>query len=322
MTDAATLPHVLIAIPTYRRAESLTRLLRSIEELQAPCDVSVLVADNEGAGGEGLSVVNAIRTTYRFPITGIAVPEKGLANVRNAMIAYGRSHGHVNFIAMIDDDERPTPQWLSALLAMQAETGADVVGGPTEPVFPHGTAEWARGCSLFTCGTFPDGPVDMIWGTCNAMFHRSAFAGTEDVLFDPVFNDWGGEDVDAFMRLRARGCSFGWAAHAVVLDDIPASRTTWRWVARRAFRVGNSNMFAQLRWVYGEGGRSRAFIPAIVGLLAHSGRLVLTLPWRAKRVESFCLLMRSAGKLAFLGGFKMKEYGSANLSPPRPVATA
>lgn len=300
---------VLIAIPTFRRPDGLRRLLTAIAAMKTSADISVVVADNEGAEGAGLAVVRELAASYRFPIDAIPVPERGLSSVRNAMIAYARKDAALDCVAMIDDDEWPTENWIDDLVAMQKTTGASVVGGPNLPVFAPGAPAWAAHCPLFVSDDMPDGPVDIVWGTCNLLLHKSAFAHSDSNLFDPLFNRSGGEDVDAFMRLKASGHRFAWSRSAVVWDDIPLNRTTLGWITRRAFRIGNSNMLVQLRWKYGRHGRLVA-LPSALAATAANLMLLLAFSLSPKRrLTYYCRLVRSVGKLAFLTGRRSFEYG-------------
>jgi glycosyltransferase involved in cell wall biosynthesis len=304
--DAA---RVLIAIPTFRRPDGLRSLLAAIAAMDTQADIRILVADNEGADGAGLSVVQQLAPAFRFPIEAIPVPERGLTSVRNAMIAHARKYTTLDYVAMIDDDEWPTERWIDDLVAMQKSTGAGIVGGPNLPVFAPGAPDWAKHCPLFVSDDMPDGPVDIVWGTCNLLLHKSAFAHSESNLFDPLFNRSGGEDVDAFMRLKASGHRFAWSRSAVVWDDIPLNRTTLGWITRRAFRIGNSNMLVQLRWKYGRHGRLAAFPSALAAIAANLALLVAFSLSPRRRVTYYCRLVRSLGKLAFLTGRRSFEYG-------------
>ena len=307
---SAAAARVLIAIPTFRRPDGLRRLLAAITAMDTDADIRVLVADNEGAGGAGLAVVQELATTrYRFPIEAIPVPERGLSSVRNAMIAHARKDETLDYVAMIDDDEWPTETWIDDLVAMQKATGASVVGGPNLPVFAPGAPGWAAHCPLFVSDDLPDGGVDIVWGTCNLLLHKSAFAHSDSNLFDPLFNRSGGEDVDAFMRLKASGHRFAWSRTAVVWDDVPLNRTTLGWITRRAFRIGNSNMLVQLRWKYGRHGRLVALPSALAAVAANLGLLVVFSLSPKRRVTYYCRLIRSLGKLAFLTGRRSFEYG-------------
>ena len=57
---------VVIAIPTFRRPQSLKRLLTAIEKLETKASVLVVVADNDADKHEGLDVCEAMRAAgYR-----------------------------------------------------------------------------------------------------------------------------------------------------------------------------------------------------------------------------------------------------------------
>lgn len=307
--DGAATVRVLVAIPTFRRPDGLRRLLTAIAAMETQADIRVLVADNEGADGAGMALVSTLASSYRFPIEAIAVPERGLSSVRNAMVAHARKDRALDYLAMIDDDEWPTRTWIDDLVAMQKATGAGIVGGPNLPVFAPGAPGWAAHCPLFVSDDMADGIVDIVWGTCNLLLHRSAFAHSDSNLFDPLFNRSGGEDVDAFMRLKAAGLRFAWSRSAVVWDDIPLSRTSLGWITKRAFRIGNSNMLVQLRWKYGRYGRLLAFPYALAAVAANLALLVLFSLSPKRRLTYYCRLVRSLGKLAFLTGRRSFEYG-------------
>lgn len=307
--ERAAATRVLIAIPTFRRPDGLRHLLAAIAAMKTKADAKVLVADNEGTGGAGLAVVMELAPSYPFPIEAIAVPDRGLSSVRNAMIAHARRDETLDYVAMIDDDEWPSKSWIDDLVAMQKATGAGIVGGPNLPVFAPGAPGWATHCPLFRSDDMPDGTVAIVWGTCNLLLHKSTFAHSDSNLFDPLFNRSGGEDVDAFMRLKASGHRFAWSRSAVVWDSVPANRTTLGWITRRAFRIGNSNMLVQLRWKYGRHGRLLAF-PSALAAVAANLLFFAAFSFSAKRrVTYYCRLVRSLGKLAFLTGFRSFEYG-------------
>jgi succinoglycan biosynthesis protein ExoM len=305
--SAARKDKVLIAIPTFRRPAGLRNVLQAIEKLETQADIQVLVADNEGRGA-GTAVVAELKPVFRFPLTVIPVPERGLTYVRNAMVDYARGLEDLDYVAMIDDDERPSPHWVDALTGMQKRTGCDIVGGPTVPVFAADAPGWARRCHLFTSGSFADGVIDMTWGTCNVLLHRRVLELSPAKLFDPMFNASGGEDVDAFMRLKRLGCRFAWAGSAVVWDDIPAHRTTLKWITRRAFRIGNSNMAAQRRWVDRMNNWFVALALAVVRIVLHSLLLIFYSLSSERRLDRYCNWLRSLGGLAFLLNIYLSEY--------------
>src|SRR5581483_10580852 len=114
------MPRIAVAIPTFRRPRSLRRLLDAVAAIETRADVHVIVADNDAGGREGLAVCERLREQgYRWPLTAFAVPERGIAQVRNALVQAALADSGSEFIAMIDDDEWPEPQWLDAFIATQ-----------------------------------------------------------------------------------------------------------------------------------------------------------------------------------------------------------
>jgi len=300
---------IAVAIPTYRRPEGLRRLLRSLEAQVLEAEVVVVVADNGTNGREGLGVVEALLAQgYRFPVTKIGVAETGVAHVRNALFATVLKDREVDAVAMIDDDEWASPQWLAELLRIRAWHNADVVGGPVQPVFDSAPPAWASNCRYFYSEVHPDGPVEMVWGACNALMSRRALVALAPRWFDPDFGRSGGEDVEMFTRLKVGRYRFAWAAQAQVWEQVPQRRMRRDWVLRRAFRIGNSDMFVRLRWYYQGNGR----LWAALHTAAHAGSSVASLPfllWTpAARMRVLCDMSRVAGKVVALGGIRYHEY--------------
>ena len=120
---------IVIAIPTFSRPKSLKRLLDAIARLQTDCDVAVLVADNDAESSEGLDLCQRLAPAYRWPLTAVIAPERGIAQVRNVLVEQALRDPKRAFVAMIDDDEWPDPDWLDEFLAVQRQTGADVLQG-------------------------------------------------------------------------------------------------------------------------------------------------------------------------------------------------
>src|ERR1700744_3007693 len=121
------MPDVVIAIPTFRRPQSLMRLLSALEKLDTRANVTVIVADNDAEKREGLDACARLNA-YRWPLDVFIAEKRGIANVRNALVERARTH-KCDFIAMLDDDEWPDAGWLEAFLRTQAETGADALHG-------------------------------------------------------------------------------------------------------------------------------------------------------------------------------------------------
>src|ERR1700761_2347350 len=226
---------VTIAIPTYRRPKSLVRLLQAIAELETDANVTVLVADNDADRREGYALCEAMKAQYRFPLTAIVVPERGIPQARNALVDHARG----DFIAMLDDDEWPEPGWLTAILQAQEQTGADVIQGSV--VFGV-TEKWAATFDGLCDIRHVSGPVDMLHGAGNILIARRVFDRIARPWFDPAFDLTGGEDDDFFVRLKRAGVRFAWCDEAVAHGDVAITRTSFRWAMTRAYSIGNSDI--------------------------------------------------------------------------------
>src|ERR1700712_4018015 len=119
---------VIIAIPTFKRPESLARLLDAIAALRTSAEISVLVVDNDADAHQGFDLCRCMAPGYRWPLRAVIEPVRGIASARNRLVSEAlRSEAH--FIAMIDDDEWPGPNWITHFLATQKRIGADILQG-------------------------------------------------------------------------------------------------------------------------------------------------------------------------------------------------
>ncbi len=117
-------PRVIIAIPTYKRPRMLQRLLDALALLETSADVRVLVADNDAQGQQGLALCENVAPCYRWPLRAVIAHQRGIAQVRNTLVAEALADPDTDFVCMIDDDEWPDPCWITEFLKTQALTGA------------------------------------------------------------------------------------------------------------------------------------------------------------------------------------------------------
>ena len=241
---------VLVGIPTHRRPELLRQCLDSIAAQAGDLPpVRVFVADNDFKGREGVGVVDQIADAYRFPIAGTVVPEPGISAVRNAILDEARRGGDA-FIAMIDDDETASPEWLAELLKVQAEYGADIVGGPSIRESPAEAPMWLHNPEAFGTVQKPTGLVESANSTSNVLLSCPALDRLGWQKFDMSYGLSGGSDKEYFLRLGSSGASFAWANDSKVHEPIPLSRCTLKYVLRRSFRNGGINRRLHRKYGY------------------------------------------------------------------------
>jgi succinoglycan biosynthesis protein ExoM len=299
---------VAIAIPTFRRPQSLERLLRAVEKLQTAANVTVLVADNDSAAQEGLDLCKRIASGYRWPLDAFVAPARGIAQVRNALTERLLATTKAQFAAMLDDDEWPAPDWLESFLRVQAETGADALHGAVIPVFEAEPRASVAQCDGMASRRGVTGPCETICSTANVFVSRACFEGLAKPCFDPAFGLGGGEDRDFFTRLKRQGRRFAYADEAVVSAYVPASRATLAWALKRAYSTGNSDMRVFLKYRPGAAAMTGELVKiagAFAAVPVMSLALAATPPRRAIGLwKGF----RAAGKVAALMGRRYDEY--------------
>lgn len=234
---------VVVGIPTFKRQESLTRLLNSIAVMTQPTGfiIKVIVADNEGEQGQGIARVKELASGFPFEIHTIGVTARGISSVRNALLEYAFDTLNASKLAMIDDDEVVEKEWLAELLRVQHKFNADVVGGAVLPEFESTPETWLAGLNIYYREIYKEGPIDIIQGTTNVLLSSSVWSGYNRALFDVKFGLSGGGDKEYFTRLKKQGCTFAFADKALAHEYFGTSRMTKCWAKQRAYRIGSGD---------------------------------------------------------------------------------
>lgn len=229
---------VALCAATYRRPEGLARLLAAFAELEVPGDVAleVVIVDNSPEASAAAQVC-ASAAGLPWPMHYLSEPRRGITFARNAALQQANRLA-ADFVAFIDDDEMPAPRWLSALLIAQHRSGATVILGAVQPVFPEGTPQWIIEGGFFETHAYADGAELQDAHTANVLIdlHRLSALG---LGFDHRFALTGGEDTMLFRDLLDAGGRIVYAADAVVYETVPQSRTTLAWLLKRWYRTGN-----------------------------------------------------------------------------------
>ena len=300
---------IAICIATRQRPQGIRRTLESLAALDTDRDVTVVVADNDPAKGEGIATAEALRAAgYRWPLVILGVATPGIPQVRNALVAAALALPHNRFVAMLDDDEAAEPNWLHAMLVCQAATGADVVGGAVDRAMEGDIAPWAASHPLLQPKSRgQSGVVPLIDSTANVLIAADALRAMGDTPFDEAMALTGGSDKQLFTRMQRAGRRFAWAEDARVTELIPASRVTSKWLLMRGYRIGMTDTITAM--THSTPWRTAAAeAPRIMGgFLMGSLGAALTLD-RGKRIVRLGRAYRAAGKVAALTGHRYEEY--------------
>jgi succinoglycan biosynthesis protein ExoM len=233
-------PHVTVCICTLRRPELLRRLLEGVAKLQTAngaFTVSYVVVDND-MNGSARAVIDRGMNDYGLEMVDDIEPEKNFAMVRNKAVALARGE----FIAFIDDDEVPVPEWIVKLMETQSRTGADGVLGPVRPYFDTPPPKWIIRGGLCERPVHPTG-MQMNWTqarTGNVLIRSSIFI-EGGLRFDPSFVT-GGEDVDFFKRAIAAGYRFVWCEEAPAYELVPPERCRKSYFLKRGMLQGRISL--------------------------------------------------------------------------------
>lgn len=232
-------PHVTIGICTHRRPMLLGRLLDGVAQLETDGSftLSCVVVDNDAAGS-AQAQVEAFRAATGIAVRYAIEPTRNFALVRNRVVELAEG----TFIAFVDDDEVPIPQWLQRLLQTQAASGADGVLGPVRPYFDTPPPSWILKGRLCERPVHPTGMV-MPWSKCrtgNVLLRLEIFR-SGGIKFDPAFGS-GGEDVDFFKRAGKAGYVFVWCEEAPAYELVPPERCRKSYFLKRGLHQGRVSL--------------------------------------------------------------------------------
>jgi glycosyltransferase involved in cell wall biosynthesis len=231
---------VSVIVPTLGRP-SLSVLLEALAaQVPGPTDLEVLLVDDRRTAPQPLDVPPRLAPYVRV----LAGRAAGPAAARNAGWRAAR-HG---WVAFLDDDVVPDPDWLAALGADLAAAAPDVGGsqGRIRVPAPPGRrpTDWERVTAALADGK---------WITADMAYRRSVLAEVDG--FDERFPRAFREDAEIAARVREVGRRLVSGRRTVTHPVRPESP----WVSVRT-QAGNADD-ALLRRLYGPRWRERLDIP-------------------------------------------------------------
>ena len=228
------LPHISVCICTYKRPESLTRLLRELarQDTAGLFTYSIVVIDNDRLRSAA-PVVERWAAGSSIAAGYYVEPRQGIALARNQAVKSAQG----NFLAFIDDDEFPVPQWLLSLFSTLREYGTDGVLGPVRPHFDDHAPRWVKEGGFYERPPHSTG-MRLVWSQCRTgnVLIKSAVFAEEEQPFNPECLS--GEDLDFFKRMIDKGRAFVWCNEAVAYEDVPPARWKRAFLVRRAVFKG------------------------------------------------------------------------------------
>ncbi|GIG38658.1 glycosyltransferase family 2 protein [Cellulomonas phragmiteti] len=306
---------VTVAVLTYRRPADLTSVLPLLRD-QLPAEgAEVLVVDNDPDGGARPLVEGVGDARVRY----VHEPVPGIAAARNRALETSTA----DVLVFIDDDERPSPAWLASLLAVHEREGCAAVVGPVVSEYEIEPDPWIRDGGFFERRRPSTGTVVEAAATNNLLLDMAVVRRLA-LRFDARYGLTGGSDTLFTRALTAAGERIVWCAEAPVVDVVPRSRLTRRWVLQKALRSGNSWSRTSLELA----GSVPDAVVVRFGLLGRgllriaggAARLLLGVVLRDRRHEArgARVLARGIGLTSGACGWTYTEYRrSPGLRPPR-----
>lgn len=273
--DGASLTVIAVTLCTFRRPE-VAETLQSLQAQSLPQDTKlrIIVADNDDTPS-GRDAVLTSAQEGPWSIEYVHAPARNISVARNAGLV---AAGDADWIAFLDDDETAEPDWIACLLKTVEDGSADAVFGPSVAEYDADAPGWIQDGDYHSNRPVENGGQVITGHTCNALLR---WRGTEwrDVRFDIARGQSGGEDTAFFMVVHQRGAQMALCPEAIVREPVAPQRLSFRWIAKRKFRSGQS--FS----VSAQGGTKRVWLiltaSAKAGLCA--AMAVLTSPSQARR---------------------------------------
>lgn len=232
-------PDVSVIIPTFRRPSLLHAAVESVlSQRLLTATFEVVVVDNDPECSAE-KVISGLALSAPVVVRYVSEPRAGISHARNA----GVTAAEGRYIAFLDDDETAGPEWLSKLISTMRLYRADIVVGPTKPLFPRGVAIPKYAEKIYDADArVPTGEAVNWAGIGNALLVRdSCLAAAEP--FDPRLGLSGGEDSVFLGLLREQGRRCVWCAEAAVTETIQPEKLRPAYLLRRAFRGGQTTTY-------------------------------------------------------------------------------
>jgi glucosyl-dolichyl phosphate glucuronosyltransferase len=294
-----------IVVCSHNRAPDVLECIDALLPQLAAANVELLVVDSASDPEQAAILREGL--LRRPPAHLLRLERSGLSEARNA----GISATSGRWVAFLDDDAVPSPNWLAELLGVlkRAPENCCAIGGQILPIYPPGPIpEMGRRWKMYLSLNETTGERDctdrfeLIGANC--CFRRSAIERVGN--FPLGLGRYGnvllsGEDVLLMFRLRNNGWRIRYHDQFSVGHKVPRQRLDRRWVLNRAYWEGITTV--RMNAALNESGKLRMLGKSLLVtpfLLAASLRDSPDQEWKLR-------LWFSLGVIAEMFGFGLKD---------------
>lgn len=282
-----------IAVCTAKRPLMLKACLESLiaQEVAAGWRAEIIVIDNEVDRGAE-NIVGEIAAKSPLPIAYVHEPNRGIPFARNQALEASLGHG-AEWTAFIDDDEVAEKGWLKALMAAAGKTRADVLHGQTRYNYPAQCTKWMLDKKRKPRKT---GDPLACASTNNVMFRtRLAHPSHWGLRFDTEKALTGGSDTAFFYRATDKGARIIYVADAIVTENVPEERCSYKWRMKRYYRCSASSSSIKIKHK-GYFLSALHLLPKLAWSLIESAAIFLILPLMLVHAGWFRKYLFKAGR--------------------------
>ena len=238
---------IAVCITTVGRHGMLVDAMKACAAATPPATtlIDLIVVDNDVAG-TARPIVEKFSANNPFPVTYAIEPRRGLAEVRNRGIQLALERG-ARWLAFIDDDSQPHPDWLDRLVTVLRSEGAKLVGGANIFEAPKAPmTAWQQ----FICRGLVDGsyrrycrqrdrmPRDKVTIVTGNWCADLDWIKDKALRFDPRYSATGGEDTAFDRSMRATGAKVLFVPESIVVETVPVARISLRYQFKRLMMSG------------------------------------------------------------------------------------
>jgi len=284
---------LVICICTYNRNKSLKECLKSLEKLNNPTKIKIviLIVDNT-KNYQSFDLVKNIKKNFKYKIIQINENKRGVVHARNKALKKFKKL-NPKYVSFIDDDCTVNKSWLINIFETIKINKADVVTGPQI---------YFEGKKNINYTKYFEKKYDLSftkvkWAATNNVLFSYNVIKNKKLIFDKYLNRFGmGEDQLFFSILNQRGCKIYWSNNIKVYEKNHKHRSNIYWLIKRSFRLGVLGHYIDNRLHGNFYGYLINYLKSIIYFL-NMFILILTIYNQNSRISIINFLFRFLGKL-------------------------